>query len=190
MRWAVAVVALALLACSANQQPAGSHGMATPLTVDASAPGGAEVVDAGGDKTLSIERFTPLLALPVLSEAAAAVERGATGVAARKVEAVLDLARLPAEREGQDRRSLERKRGRFAVQRQADLDLRRVRPAAGEDVHLDQRVLLAHEPEVRVVRREDMRLREIDRVNGDVGLVGRVHCRRYHGTSPSLTALR
>ncbi len=96
-RWcsarAAVVVALTVgAACSGPRGPSPSHGVATPLGLDAGAPPAPSASlppdgAAGGEVTL--EEFTPLLALPGLAPAARALEEEAPGRAAREVERVM-----------------------------------------------------------------------------------------------------
>ena len=98
VRRAVVVCALALLACSGPQRaPQPGHGVVTPLGVDAGVAS-ASASPGGATPDLDLETFAPLLALPALAPAAAALEAGTPGLAARQVEAALGSQPLaPAE---------------------------------------------------------------------------------------------
>jgi len=91
---AVTAVALAVAgACSGPRGPAASHGVVTPLGLDAGAPpagssAGPRSGDAAGGE-VNLEEFTPLLALPALAAAASAVEEEDPKRAAREVERVM-----------------------------------------------------------------------------------------------------
>lgn len=84
---AVALAAL-LVVCSGPQAPTTSHGIPTPLGVEAAVqPSAAAAMDEVTE--ISLEQFTPLLALPMLAAAARALEDGDPGRAAREVERVM-----------------------------------------------------------------------------------------------------
>jgi soluble lytic murein transglycosylase len=82
--------------CSA-QQPAPSHGVQTPLANDGTPkPAPSAAIVAPSNARLSLQEFTPLLALPELSKAARALEAGDTLRAAREVESAMTKAPPPA----------------------------------------------------------------------------------------------
>ncbi|HOU93735.1 MAG TPA: hypothetical protein PLU22_21945, partial [Polyangiaceae bacterium] len=89
---AVAVALAAAAACSGPRGPAASHGVVTPLGLDAGAPPAPSQGPPPGDAAggaLTLEEFTPLLALPGLAAAARAVEEENPKRAAREVERVM-----------------------------------------------------------------------------------------------------
>ncbi len=89
MKGAALTLAAALLACSAERQPAPARALPTPLGLDAAASTSAPGAKPDGSLSFSIEEFAPLLADPSLAGAAEAVERGAAAEAARLVEAAM-----------------------------------------------------------------------------------------------------
>lgn len=80
------LLAVALAACSAQQAPAGSHGVQTPLGSDAGVAL-SKAAPAVIKDEISIEEFQPLLAEPVLARAQKQVDAGNYAAAAREVEA-------------------------------------------------------------------------------------------------------
>ena len=85
--------AFAVVACSAQQSPVGSHGVQTPLGSD----GGvalSKTKPAVLKDDISIEEFQPLLAESVLARAQKHVEAGSYAAAAREVEA--QMAKIEA----------------------------------------------------------------------------------------------
>ena len=89
MRGAVLTLAAALLACSAERQPAPARALPTPLGLDAAAAERPAEANGGASRSFSIEEFAPLLAGPSLARAAEAVERGDAAAAARRVAAAM-----------------------------------------------------------------------------------------------------
>jgi len=89
---AVAVLAASGWACSAQQRESvESHGISTPLGVDAGAPAPPKSTVAEAATDLDLLTFAPLLSLPELAEAAAAVEAERYSKAALLVaEAMID----------------------------------------------------------------------------------------------------
>ncbi|MCA9630764.1 MAG: transglycosylase SLT domain-containing protein [Myxococcales bacterium] len=79
-----------LMACSGPTAPPAGHGVQTPIGLDAGAGPEADASEPpkpSADR-FDLEQFTPLLALPSLSKARAAVERGQPGAAVKIVEKV------------------------------------------------------------------------------------------------------
>ena len=91
------LAALLVTACSAQQTPTGSHGLSTPVGLDAGVSLSKQKPAAAAAE-VSIEQFQPLLAEPALAKAQKLVEAGSTQAAAREVESQMSKAQ-PAGRE-------------------------------------------------------------------------------------------
>lgn len=82
-----------LMACSGPTAPPAGHGVQTPIGLDAGAApeaSASEPPKPTADR-FDLEQFTPLLALPSLSKAREAVERGQPGAAVKVVEKVFSV---------------------------------------------------------------------------------------------------
>jgi tetratricopeptide (TPR) repeat protein len=90
LRRAFAASAL-FLACSAQQAPPGSHGVATPVGLDAGLAL-ARAKPAPETDEVSLERFQPLLAEPALAKAQKLLDAGNPAAAAREVQAQMAKA--------------------------------------------------------------------------------------------------
>ncbi|MBI3202671.1 MAG: transglycosylase SLT domain-containing protein [Myxococcales bacterium] len=86
MRLAWALAGAAIVACSAQQAPVGSHGVQTPIGSDGGTALSKAVPVVIKDE-ISIAEFQPLMAEPVLARAQKQVEAGNHAAAAREVEA-------------------------------------------------------------------------------------------------------
>ncbi len=85
--------------CSGPTAPPAGHGVATPMGLDAGSVGSAEPPAPAPPRTLELQEFTPLLALPELAAVRAAAEQGKPGEAAKQLEQHLSAKQqeLPAE---------------------------------------------------------------------------------------------
>ncbi|MGE0323357.1 MAG: transglycosylase SLT domain-containing protein [Polyangiaceae bacterium] len=81
---------VALMACSGPTAPPAGHGVQTPIGLDAGASPEASASESPKSTAdrFDLEQFTPLLALPNLTKAREAVERGQPGAAVKLVEKI------------------------------------------------------------------------------------------------------